>query len=148
MRSLKVSDVMSNHINPIKCGALLTDVVKTLLNNHVSGLPVVDEQRHVLGFVSEQDCIHSLLVSSYHCEGDPIVDDVMFREPLTVSPELSLVDLAQNLGAGKPKVYPVVENEKLIGLITRSAILLELARTGCGTELPGHASADGGWFQG
>jgi CBS domain-containing protein len=127
---------MSNHIKPIKCGTFLTDVVKALLENHISGLPVVDDQRRVLGFVSEQDCIHSLLVSGYHCEGDPVVDDVMFREPLTVSPDLALVDLAQNLGAGKPKVYPVVEDGKLIGIVTRSAILQELARIGCGTELP------------
>lgn len=142
MRSLKVSDVMWNHIEPIRCGTQLTKVVKTLLNNHVTGLPVVDENRQVLGFVSEQDCIHALLVSSYHCEGDPIVDDVMFRKPVTISPEMSVVDLAQNLGAGKPKVYPVVDHGKLIGIVTRTAILAELARTGCGLELPKYASAE------
>ena len=142
MRSLKVSDVMWNHIEPIRCGTPLTKVVKTLLHNHVTGLPVVDDHRHVLGFISEQDCIHSLLVSSYHCEGDPIVDDVMFRKPLTISPEMSVVDLAQNLGAGKPKVYPVVDHGKLIGIVTRTAILAELARTGCGLELPKYARAE------
>jgi len=142
MRSLKVSDVMWNHIEPIRCGTPLTKVVKTLLHNHVTGLPVVDDHRHVLGFISEQDCIHSLLVSSYHGEGDPIVDDVMFRKPLTISPEMSVVDLAQNLGAGKPKVYPVVDHGKLIGIVTRTAILSELARTGCGLELPKYASAE------
>ncbi|PHQ25992.1 CBS domain-containing protein [Marinobacter guineae] len=142
MRSLKVSDVMWNHIEPIRYGTPLTKVVKTLLHNHVTGLPVVDEHRHVLGFISEQDCIHALLVSSYHCEGDPIVDDVMFRKPLTISPEMSVVDLAQNLGAGKPKVYPVVDHGKLLGIVTRTAILAELARTGCGLELPRYASAE------
>ncbi|KEF29964.1 MAG: CBS domain-containing protein [Gammaproteobacteria bacterium] len=141
MRSLKVSDVMWNHIEPIRCGTPLTRVVKTLLHNHVTGLPVVDDHRHVLGFVSEQDCIHSLLVSSYHCEGDPIVDDVMFREPVTISPEMAVVDLAQNLGAGKPKVYPVVDHGKLIGIVTRTAILSELARTGCGIEAPKYAGS-------
>lgn len=142
MRSLKVSDVMWNHIEPVRCGTPLTKVVKTLLSNHVTGLPVVDDHRRVLGFVSEQDCIHSLLVSSYHGEGDPIVDDVMFRQPLTISPEMAVVDLAQNLGAGKPKVYPVVDHGKLVGIVTRTAILSELARTGYGLELPKYASAD------
>ncbi|KAA1174308.1 CBS domain-containing protein [Marinobacter salinexigens] len=141
MRSLKVSDVMWNHIEPIRCGTPLTRVVKALLHNHVTGLPVVDEHRHVLGFVSEQDCIHALLVSSYHCEGDPIVDDVMFREPVTVSAEMAVVDLAQNLGAGKPKVYPVVDHGKLIGVVTRSAILSELARAGCGIDAPKFAGS-------
>ncbi|MDC0661151.1 CBS domain-containing protein [Marinobacter sp. SS21] len=142
MRSLKVSDVMWNHIEPIRCGTLLTKVVKALLSNHVSGLPVVDDHRKVLGFVSEQDCIHALLVSSYHCEGDPIVDDVMFRAPVTVTPEMAIVDLAQNLGAGKPKVYPVVDHERLVGIVTRTAILEQLAKAGCGMELPKYAEAE------
>lgn len=142
MRSLKVSDVMWNHIEPIRCGAPLTKVVKTLLHNHVTGLPVVDDHRRVIGFVSEQDCIHALLVSNYHCEGEPTVDDVMFRNPLTVTGEMSVVDLAQNLGAGKPKVYPVVDHDRLVGVITRSAILAELAKAGCGIESPKYAEAE------
>ncbi|MGC8119793.1 CBS domain-containing protein [Marinobacter sp. VGCF2001] len=141
MRSLKVSEVMSNHIEPIRCGTPLTQVVKALLANHVTGLPVVDDRRHVLGFVSEQDCIHSLLVSNYHHEGEPIVDDVMFRQPLTVAPGMSVVDLAQNLGAGKPKVYPVVDHGKLVGLVTRTAILAEFAKVGFSIERPSYAGA-------
>ena len=136
MQSLKASDVMSNHIEPIRCGTPLTTVVKTLLHNHISGLPVVDDHRRVIGFVSEQDCIHALLVSNYHCEGDPKVDDVMFRDPITISAEASMVDLAQNLGAGKPKVYPVTDHGRLVGIVTRTAILAELSRIGCGIEVP------------
>lgn len=142
MCALRVSNVMSNHIEPIRCGTPLTEVVKALLENHISGLPVVDAERRLLGFVSEQDCIHALLVSNYHCEGDPIVDDVMFREPLSISADLAIVDLAQKLGSGKPKVYPVVENGKLIGVVTRTAVLGELARIGCGLELSKQTGAD------
>lgn len=138
LRSIRVADVMWNHIEPIRFGTPLTTVVKTLLSNHVSGLPVVDDHRRVVGFISEQDCIHALLVSQYHSEGDPIVEEVMFREPLTVSAEESLVDLAQKLGAGKPKVYPVVDHDRLIGIVTRTAILAELARVGFGIDLPRH----------
>ena len=133
MGALRVSDIMSNHIEPIRCGTPLTRVVKALLENHISGLPVVDANRHLLGFVSEQDCIHALLVSNYH---------VMFREPLPISPGMAIVDLAQQLGSGKPKVYPVVEHGKLIGIVTRTAVLAELARIGCGLELSKHTSAD------
>ncbi|NWN91985.1 CBS domain-containing protein [Marinobacter adhaerens] len=142
MSALRVSDIMSNHIAPLRCGTPLTEVVRTLLENHITGLPVVDEKRHVVGFVSEQDCIHALLVSNYHCEGDPVVDDVMFHEPLPVDPDMAIVDLAQKLGSGKPKVYPVVENEKLIGIVTRTAVLAELARIGCGLELSKRSGAN------
>ena len=142
MCSLKISEVMWNHIEPIRCGTPLPRVVKALLENHVSGLPVVDDQRHVLGFVSEQDCIHALLVSNYHGEGEPMVDDVMFHNPLTVSPDMSVVDLAQNLGAGKPKVYPVVDHGKLVGIVTRTAILSQLAKAGYTMEKSRFASAE------
>ncbi|OZB12546.1 MAG: CBS domain-containing protein [Marinobacter sp. 34-60-7] len=142
MQSLKVSEILWNHIEPIRCGTPLTRVVRALLENHVSGLPVVDDQRRVVGFVSEQDCIHALLVSNYHGEGDPVVDDVMFRQPLTVSPDMSVVDLAQNLGAGKPKVYPVVDQGKLVGIVTRTAILANLAKAGFGLEKPRFADVE------
>ncbi len=139
MQSLKVSDVMWNHIEPIRCGTPLTKVVKTLLHNHVTGLPVVDDHRRVIGFISEQDCIHALLVSNYHREGDPTVDDVMFRNPISISAEMAVVDLAQNLGAGKPKVYPVVDHNRLIGIVTRTAILAALAKAGYGIDVPKYA---------
>ena len=142
MRSIKVGDVMWNHIEPIRCGTPLTKVVKALLENHVTGLPVVDAERQVLGFVSEQDCIHALLVSNYHSEGEPIVDDVMVKEPQTITAEMALVDVAQNLGHGKPKVYPVTDHGRLIGIVTRSAILAELARAGFGLTLPKFAMVE------
>ncbi|SET41994.1 CBS domain-containing protein [Marinobacter segnicrescens] len=142
MRSLKASDIMWNHIEPVRLGAPLPVVVKHLLQNHVTGLPVVDKDRKVVGFVSEQDCIHALLVSNYHGEGEPSVDDVMKREPVTISPEMSVVDLAQNLGHGKPKVYPVEDHGRLVGIVTRTSILAELARVGAGIDVGRFAGAD------
>ena len=135
MRSLKASDIMWNHIEPVRLGTPLPAVVKHLLQHHVTGLPVVDEHRRVVGFVSEQDCIHALLVSSYHSEGEPSVDDVMKAEPVTISPEMSVVDLAQNLGHGRPKVYPVEDHGRLVGIVTRTSILAELARVGAGIDV-------------
>ncbi|MAM00361.1 CBS domain-containing protein [Hydrocarboniclastica marina] len=132
MQSVQVRDVMQRQVPTVTPNMPLTEVVNILLANSVSGLPVVDQQRQVIGFISEQDCIHALLVSSYHCEGDPEVGDVMFADPVVVSPADNMVDLAQNLGRGKPKVYPVAENGKLVGIITRSQILTKLARMGCG----------------
>ncbi|WP_092013678.1 CBS domain-containing protein [Marinobacter daqiaonensis] len=141
MRSLKASDIMLNHIEPLRLGTPLPAVVKHLLINHVTGLPVVDGNRKVVGFVSEQDCIHALLVSNYHGEGEPSVDDVMISKPVTISPEMSVVDLAQNLGHGKPKVYPVEDHGRLVGIVTRTAILAELARLGAGVDVGRFAEA-------
>lgn len=143
MCAMSVSDVMWNHIEPVRGDWLISRVVSHLLEKNVSGLPVVDNERKLIGFVSEQDCIHALLVSNYHCEGEPAVREVMFRQPLTVSPELAIVDLAQKLGAGKPKVFPVLENGKLVGIVTRTAILDHLVKAGCNVGTPRFANPQG-----
>lgn len=110
----------------VKSGSSLGSVVETLFKHKLAGLPVVDENHYVVGFVSEQDCIHAMLVSSYHCEGSPQVNDVMHHEVLSVSPERSIIDIAQEMGKNRPKSYPVIEDGQLVGLVTRSDILAAL----------------------
>lgn len=111
----------------VLAGTPLNEVVEVLLQHKLLGLPVVNAQHQVIGFVSEQDCIHAILVSSYHCEGWPNVDEVMHDEPFTVAPDLLIVDLAQNMGKEKPKVYPVVEHGLLAGIVTRGDVLRGLS---------------------
>lgn len=126
MTQLLVKDVMIDNPPAIKAGEPLDDAVQRLMDNHQMGLPVVDEKRHVIGFLSEQDCIHSMLISSYHCEDSRSVDDIMSHEVLTVGPNESIIDIAQRMGKEKPKSYPVVADGKLIGLLTRSNVLQAL----------------------
>lgn len=134
--SMLVRDVMTSPSPFVKQGSDLGEVVKTLLKHSIFGLPVINDQHELVGFVSEQDCIHSVLVSSYHCEGSPVVDDVMSREVLAVEADSSIIDLAQKMGKNKPKSYPVAEDGKLIGLVTRSAILESLWNNRTTCDLP------------
>lgn len=127
MNSVLVSDVMAKHPPAIHLGTDLIDVVETLLSHHLTGLPVVDGDGHVVGFVSEQDCLRTLLVSSYHGEGSHKVDSVMHAEPLTIAHDTSLVDVAEQMIKQKPKIYPVVDaNRRLVGLLIRSQVLRAL----------------------
>lgn len=128
-----VREVMQQPAPFVEAGTPLGEVVEKLLQHRLLGLPVVDASRRVIGFVSEQDCIHTILVSSYHCEGWPQVEEVMHREPYTVAPDTLIVDLAQNMGKEKPKLYPVVEGGKLVGIITRGDVLrcLSTSRSLC-----------------
>jgi CBS domain-containing protein len=121
-----IEEIMQPNPASTKCGEPLMDAVETLTKHKLIGMPVVDDENRVVGFISEQDCIHSLLATSYFHEGNPVVDEVMSREPLTIGLNDSVLDLARRLGRDKPKVYPVVDNGKLVGLITRSDILKAL----------------------
>jgi CBS domain-containing protein len=86
--------------------------------------PAGDRQ---IGFVSEQDCLRHLLVSSYHQEGSLRVEELMHDQPLTVREDDSVVDVAGLMVKQKPKIYPVLDSgDRLVGLLTRRAVLQAL----------------------
>lgn len=134
MKTLTIADVMDYAPAFVRSGQPLDEVVTLLIKHHVSGLPVVNEKHEVIGFVSEQDCIHSLKVSSYHCEGIVTVNEVMNNDVFSIPPDMLLIDLVERMGNNKPKVFPVTRDGKLVGLITRQQVLLTLAESsiGCG----------------
>ena len=109
-------------------------MVDALLQHKFTGLPVVDSQNKVVGFVSEQDCLRKLLISSYHCEGSLVVEDFMHDQPLTVKEDDSAVNVAELMVTEKPKIYPVVDAQGILtGLLTREQVLRALkdSRRGC-----------------
>ena len=126
-RSILVKDYMVQQPPKVKCSTPISDVINILIKNNVSGAPVVDEDNKVIGYVSEQDCIHQVLADSYYCEMTTVVNKVMSEQVVTVSPKDNIVDLASQMQNGKPKHFPVVEAGKLVGLIRRSDILRALA---------------------
>lgn len=127
MNSLKVSDYMQ--LRPIKLTTgmpVATAVDKLLKSTHI-GAPVVDENDTLIGWISEQDCLASLLESSYYCEQVAIVKDVMRTDVLTVKAEDSIIELAQQMLTAKPKVYPVINDHAvLVGIITRRDVLIAM----------------------
>lgn len=124
MNSLKVSDYMQ--LRPIKLTAnmpVATAVDKLLKSTHI-GAPVVDDTDTLIGWVSEQDCLATLLESSYYCEEVAIVADLMKKNVLTVKARDSIIELAQQMLAAKPKVYPVIDDSGLlVGIISRRDVL-------------------------
>ena len=102
-------------------------VVQALLKAKVHGAPVIDENRKLVGFVSEQDCLKDLLNDIFYCEEPATVTTVMRQDVITVTADTSIVQLAENMSDKRPKNYPVVDEEgMLIGLINRSQILKAL----------------------
>ncbi len=134
MQEMTVRALMAKHPMAIKTGTELTEVVDALLQHTFTGLPVVDSQNKVVGFVSEQDCLRKLLISSYHCEGALVVEDFMHDQPLTVKEDDSAVNVAELMVTEKPKIYPVVDAQGILtGLLTREQVLRALkdSRRGC-----------------
>ncbi|PSW01127.1 CBS domain-containing protein [Photobacterium lipolyticum] len=129
MESLKVKDYMKLQPVTFDPKMSLSVALDKLLTSKQIGGPVVDEQKKVVGFLSEQDMIHKLLKVGYYCQDTDNVQDCMRSDVLTVSPEDSIIELAEIMSAQKPKIYPVVDpkNGKLVGVITRRDVLTAIS---------------------
>ncbi len=123
MNSIKVSEHMDRQPVLLKPDMPMANAVEALLIKKKLGAPVVDDSGRLIGFLSQQDCMSVMLKSSYHCDLVAKVKDCMRSDVLSVTPDTSVLHLAEQMLGSKPKVYPVVEQGKVIGTINRTNVL-------------------------
>ncbi len=124
MDLLKVGDYMNRHPVTFQAEMPVEMAVDRLIKNRQTGGPVVDDNRRIIGFISEQDCLARMLMSTYHDQQAAKVMDVMQKEVLTVKDYDGIIDLAQTMLKTKPKLYPVVDDDGyVLGIITRTDVL-------------------------
>lgn len=123
---LHIRDHMSRLTHFLTPQLGLAEALDRLHHSGLSGLPVLDDQQQLVGFLSEQDCIPSLITGSYHCDTRTQVEDMMSRTPLSVDPDDNILDLARQMTGAKPKIYPVLEQGKVIGIISRHQVMQAL----------------------
>ena len=125
MRSLKISDHLIT--NPVKIASTATigEAARTIIENKVSGVIVVNENDEVEGMLSELDCLKSLLTEIYN-EGQVGKELVTIEmsAPVTYNrPEEDIISVAQSMLDQKQRRRPVIDNGKLIGQITCRQLL-------------------------
>lgn len=128
MQSVQVSEYMNRHPVVFREKMPIEEAVELLLKTEQRGGPVIDDNKKVIGFLSEQDCLATMLRDTYHKEQTGTVGDCMFRgDVLTVKMDAAVMDLAQSMSAHKPKIYPVTDYQhKLVGIVSRTDILRAL----------------------
>lgn len=123
MKALKVGDYMDLHPAMLRPNMPVAQAVELLLKSEEIGAPVVDEYQRLVGFVSEQDLLAKMVDSTYYKEAVATVGECMREEVLSVTLNCSVLDLAQQMLEQKPKLYPVVDDDRVVGLITRTRVL-------------------------
>jgi CBS domain-containing protein len=122
--------------------------VEELFENHdFNGVPVVDEQRHLLGILTKFDLLKAFslgaqaMVPNYDAIMEQSAEAIMTRDPVSVEPLLPLSRLLQKLVEMRTKSLPVVENGVLVGIIAREDVLKALRRATIRHEIPIHEDA-------
>ncbi|MGB5628981.1 MAG: CBS domain-containing protein [Woeseiaceae bacterium] len=132
LKSCVVKDYMAKTIVTFKPDTPVLDAVHTLVKNRIAGAPVVDDAGNLIGMLSELDCMKVALQAGYYGNYGGPVRDYMTEGVKTVNIDMSIVDLAQVFIDSGFRRFPVTDNNRLVGQISRRDVLraLEVIATG------------------
>ena len=143
---MKAADIMTREIMTVGPETALADAVRLMLEHRVSGLPVVDGAGRLVGLLTEGDLLHRAetgtdavrlgwlqallargrMAEQYvHTHGRR-VRDVMTRDVLTVGEASPLDDVIRIMESRHVRRVPVVEDDRLVGMVSRSDLVRAL----------------------
>jgi CBS domain-containing protein len=142
-----VADLMKQPAMTVRPDTTLMDAARIMLANRISGLPVVDAAGQLVGMVTEDDLLKraeldteggqpgwlktiffpSATAADYVRTHGRQVEEVMSRHPLTVTKQTPLADVTALMHGKRIKRLPVIEDGRVIGIISRADILAALA---------------------
>jgi CBS domain-containing protein len=148
---MRTHQIMTRKVISVGTAASIVEAANIMLENHVSGLPVIDETGRLVGIVSQGDFLRRAEIGTQRKRGRWLkfllgagkvasdfvheqgrkVGEVMTPDPVTVTEDATLEDIVELMERNNVKRLPVVRGDKLVGIVTRSNLLqavAELAR--------------------
>lgn len=128
LAKIAVADYMSKRIVSVMPDTDLAQAIKKLLNHKITSVPVLDERGQLVGIFSELDCMSVFLEATYNQNMGAKVDDFMTKNPVTISADTNLVDVAQKFKESAVRSFPVFEAGVFVGMISRIDVLRALVK--------------------
>ncbi len=154
---MKVKDVMVKEAVVLSPEETVADAVEKFAKHRIGGCPVVDDERHVLGIMTETNILESLkthykelkmrvppetiigisfveiakkreAVEAFERIANTPVKDAMTREVVTAMPDDELEDVIQKMVRNDVNRIPIVDKGVLVGIVTRGDILRAVQR--------------------
>jgi len=136
---MRVREVMYRDLTSIAPGTDLREAVGVMAAHRTSGLPVVDDDFRVVGFLSERDIIETAYPYTDLRSEDLMItarltdlvrelgrikgrtaESCMSRPPMTADEDADVEDITSKMLLGRLKVMPVVRNNRLVGVVRRA----------------------------
>jgi CBS domain-containing protein len=124
LRSVELKDYMLTHPVSVNVDSDMGEAIRLIIDNKISGLCVVDDHSHLVGILSELDCLRAMLSATYNEGGIGMVREYMASDNLVVAnPHEDITNVAQDMLRKNKRRRPVVEDGKLVGQITCRQLL-------------------------
>ena len=127
---MPISEIMTTEVVTLTLEDSLYSAEKRMKKNHIRHMPVVKGEK-LIGLISLSDLQRISFIDAYSKEGTedtPIynmidIRDLMIKNPLTTSPETTILEASKLLASKEFHSLPVVKDEKLVGIITTTDLL-------------------------
>ncbi len=146
---LKAKDIMTKDVVYVSPETEISQAAKLLLEKHYNGLPVLDEKKRLVGIICQSDLVFQqkkipipsvfTLLDSVLTFASPrqlekevekmvaiTVAQAMTPDPVFVDPDAALEEIATIMVRDSIHTLPVVEKEKLVGIIGKEDVLRTL----------------------
>jgi CBS domain-containing protein len=119
---------MTRNVVTVQSSTPIYKAVELLAELEITGMPVVDEHKSLVGIITEQDVMHlfydeSSLLCSNQEEKDKTVKDFMTSNPIFFDGHESILDVCDCLKNYPFRRVPVTSEGELVGVISRQDII-------------------------
>lgn len=153
---MRAHQIMTTEVHTVRPHTSIAEIARLMTDKRISGVPVVEDDGHLVGIVSQTDLLHraetgterkrkwwiALFIDSDMRARDFVkahglkAEDVMGRYVISVSDNAKLSEVADILDANNLKRVPVLKDGKLVGIITRGDLVRALASANFDASIP------------
>lgn len=127
-----VSDIMTEKPATIRLDDTLRDALETMERVNCHHLPVLGQNGHLIGIISDRDCrtaLNSPYILRERWQDEELVNHLPVRTlmtpaPIVIAPEAPAAEAVRLMLKNQISCLPVMRDETLVGIITRSDILM------------------------
>lgn len=146
---MRVDKIITRDLTAVTADDTLRDAVRTMASHRIGGLPVVDDDLRVIGFISIKDVIETAypyseassedlmitarladFIRGLHKLGGKQVKDCMTTPTMTTHEEEDLEEIASQMISRGLKIMPVIKDDRLIGIVRRRDLAVALIEEG------------------
>jgi CBS domain-containing protein len=144
---MQVKDVMTRNVISIKTNEPILKAARVMLQNRISGLPVIDPTGKLVGIVTEGDFLRrgeigtqrqrpkwleflvgpGRLAEEYVRTSGRKVDEIMTLDPISVTEDDSLETVVEHMERRRVKRLPVMRGRQMVGIVSRANLMHALA---------------------
>lgn len=128
MKTQLVENHMEKRVHTVRADMDVIEVMEDFVAKKITGAPVVDDRGNLLGMLSDTDCIAAVLKAGYDPQWRGQVSEFMTTDVETVEAQASVTEVAERFLKRRFRRFPVVDDNRLVGQISR----LEVLKAICG----------------